>query len=88
MKYKIINITYISFGLIATKAALLSGDIDLVWGAGVLPDADINEISDDPNLKETIRVFHSDAIQNKMMILNSGSPPFDDINVRKAVIRE
>ena len=67
---------------------MLSGDIDLVWGAGVLPDADINEISDDPSLKETIRVFHSDAIQNKMMILNSGSPPFDDINVRKAVIRE
>lgn len=70
------------------KDALLSGDIDLVWGAGVLPDSDIRDIINSPQYQERIRVFHSDVIQNKMMILNSGMPPFNDINVRKAVIRK
>lgn len=40
----------------------------------------------DPELQESINVFHGDAIQNKMLLLNSGAPPFDDINVRKSVI--
>ncbi|KAL9190656.1 hypothetical protein ACHAXT_000362 [Thalassiosira profunda] len=68
------------------KADLLNGNLDVVWGAGVLPDSDISEIMNDPELQESINVFHGDAIQNKMLLLNSGAPPFDDINVRKSVI--
>ena len=68
------------------KEALLNGELDVVWGAGVLSDSDIIEISSDPVLSETIFVGQSDAIQNAMLILNTGVPPLDDINVRKTVI--
>ena len=68
------------------KTALLSGELDIVWGAGVLSDSDIFEIENDVELQKDVRVFHSDALQNVILILNSGQPPFDDINVRKTVI--
>ncbi|KAL3939759.1 MAG: hypothetical protein SGARI_001251 [Bacillariaceae sp.] len=68
------------------KAALLSGELDVVWGSGVLSDTDIVEIQNDPALSGQIEVFHSDAVQNVILLLNSGMPPFDDINVRKTVI--
>ena len=68
------------------KDALLSGELDLVWGAGVLSDSDIVEIRDDPVISERIQVAHGDAVQNAMIILNTGKPPFDDINVRKTAI--
>ena len=51
-----------------------------------MPDSDIYEIMNNPEYQETIRVFHSGAIMNKMLLINSGNPPFDDINVRKTVI--
>ena len=68
------------------KEALLSGELDVVWGAGVLSDSDIMEIANDPLISERIQVAQSDPIQNAILILNTGQPPFDDINVRKSVI--
>ena len=68
------------------KDALLNGELDLVWGGGVLSDADIVEIQNDPTLSERIQVAHSGDLQNVILLLNSGNPPFDDINVRKTVI--
>ena len=68
------------------KEALLNGQLDVVWGAGVLSDTDIIEISSDPVISERIQVAQSDAIQNVMLMLNSGAPPLDDINVRKTII--
>ena len=68
------------------KEALLSGELDLVWGAGVLSDTDILEIANDPVMSETIQVAHGEPIQNALIILNTGNPPLDDINVRKTVI--
>jgi len=68
------------------KNALMKEELDIVWGSGVLSDSDIVEIQNDASLQGTIGVFHSDAIQNVILLLNSGNPPFDDINVRKTVI--
>ena len=68
------------------KEDLINGDLDLVWGAGVLNNADIVEIANDPALQGQIDVFHSRAIQNVILLLNSGKAPFDNINVRKTVI--
>ena len=70
----------------AVKEALLNGELDVVWGAGVLSDSDILEIKDDPELSERIQVGMGGAIQNALMIINTGNPPLDDINVRKTVI--
>jgi ABC-type transport system substrate-binding protein len=68
------------------KEALVSGELDVVWGAGVLSDSDIVSIRDDPKLSENIFFGQSDSIQNAIIILNTGQPPLDDINVRKTVI--
>ena len=68
------------------KTALLSGELDVVWGSGVLSDADISEIENSPVYAGTIQVFHSDAVQNVILLLNTGKPPLDDINVRKTII--
>ena len=68
------------------KEALLSGELDLVWGAGVLSDADIVEIQQDAVLSENIGVGLTGDLQNVILLLNTGAPPFDDINVRKTVI--
>lgn len=70
----------------AVKEALINEEIDVIWGAGVLSDSDIVEISKDTDLQKKISVFHSGNIQNVILLLNSGKPPFDDINVRKTVI--
>uniref|UniRef100_A0A7S1G047 Solute-binding protein family 5 domain-containing protein n=1 Tax=Corethron hystrix TaxID=216773 RepID=A0A7S1G047_9STRA len=68
------------------KTALLNGSLDLVWGSGVLSDADIYEIENDNALQKDVQVFHSGDLQNVILILNSGQAPFDDIEVRKTVI--
>ena len=68
------------------KEALLNGELDVVWGAGVLSDTDILEIKNDPVISERIQVAMGEAIQNAILILNTGAPPLDDIDVRKTVI--
>jgi len=64
----------------------LKEELDAVWGSGVLSDADIVEIQNSPEYSQTIDVFHSEPFQNVILLLNSGKPPFDDINVRKTLI--
>ena len=66
------------------KMALLNGTLDVIWGSGVLPDKDIAEIQDTED--SIIQVFHSDDVQNVILLLNSGKAPLDDINLRKTVI--
>jgi nickel transport system substrate-binding protein len=68
----------------AVKKALLEGNLDIVWGSGVLPADDLIELDEDET--NSISVFHSDDIQNVIILLNSGKAPLDDINVRKTVI--
>lgn len=66
------------------KAALLDGSLDLVWGGGVLTAQDLVSLEEDEN--NDLSVFHSEDIQNVIVMLNSGNPPLDDINVRKTII--
>jgi len=68
----------------AVKAALLNGSLDMVWGAGVLHAQDIFSLQDNETLP--LSVFHTDDIQNTLMVINSGKPPTDDITLRKAII--
>lgn len=68
------------------KAALLDNKLDVIWGAGVLPDKDIASIQDSDEYEGKIEVFHSKDIQNVILLLNSGKAPLDDINVRKTII--
>lgn len=68
------------------KNALINKELDMVWGAGVLPDSDIAEILDNDSYLDFLNVFQSEDIQNSIMLLNSGKPPLDDIDVRKIVI--
>jgi hypothetical protein len=70
----------------AVKDALLSGELDIVWGAGVLSNEDIFEIQNSDEHRKTINVFHSDDVQNVILLLNTGKPPLNDINVRKTII--
>jgi ABC-type transport system substrate-binding protein len=70
----------------AVKRALLSEELDIVWGSGVLSDKDIAEIEETEAFEELIMIFHSDDFQNVIMLLNSGKPPLDDINLRKTII--
>jgi ABC-type transport system substrate-binding protein len=67
------------------KGALLNQELDLMWGSGVLSDADLFEIQDREDAQH-LSVFHSAPLQNVILLLNSGMPPLDDINVRKTVI--
>ncbi|KAL3933587.1 MAG: hypothetical protein SGBAC_010328 [Bacillariaceae sp.] len=66
------------------KAALLDGSLDLVWGSGVLTATDLIELDEDES--NNLSVFMSEDIQNVIVLLNSGNPPLDDINVRKTII--
>lgn len=68
----------------AVKAALLDGSLDIVWGSGVLPADDLIELDADET--NTLSVYHSDDIQNVIILLNSDNPPLNDINIRKTVI--
>jgi len=70
----------------AVKAALLSAELDIIWGSGVLPDADIFEIQESEAHQQMIMVFHTDDVQNVILLLNSGKAPLNDINLRKTII--
>ena len=68
----------------AVKAALNDGTLDIVWGSGVLtPDHIIDIASSSSN---DLSVFHSDDIQNVIILLNSGKAPLDNIQLRKTII--
>ena len=62
------------------KDALLNGDLDLVWGSGVLTAQDLVELDQDET--NDIAVYHSRDINNVILLLNSGKAPLNDINIR------
>jgi ABC-type transport system substrate-binding protein len=64
------------------KSALLNGTLDAVWGAGVLSAQDLQELEEE----STLTVFHSEDIQNSILLLNSGKKPLDDITLRKTIM--
>ena len=66
------------------RAALLDGSLDVMWGDGVLPSNAVGEINEMDG--SDLDVFIGDDIQNVVLLLNTGTPPLDDIRVRKAVI--
>mmetsp|Transcript_18424 Transcript_18424/g.25979 ORF Transcript_18424/g.25979 Transcript_18424/m.25979 type:complete len:649 (+) Transcript_18424:69-2015(+) len=66
------------------KNALLDGSLDVVWGSGVLTAEDLIALEQDET--NNLSVFHSEDVQNVIILLNSGKPPLDDINVRKTII--
>lgn len=65
------------------KVALMDGTLDVVWGSGVLQAQDLAELEEDD---ESLSFFHSDEIQNVIMLLNTGKAPLDDITLRKTII--
>ena len=68
----------------SVAAALLDGSLDVVWGSGVLSPEDLVSLDEDET--NGISVFHSDDIQNVIVLLNSGKAPLNDINLRKTII--
>ena len=66
------------------KEALLSGELDMVIGAGVLTYSDIIEFRN--MFSEDFLVTHSAPLQNVLVIMNSGKSPTNDIVVRKAIM--
>lgn len=69
----------------AVKAALLSGELDIVWGDGVLPATDLIELEQNGD-SNNLSVFHTGDLQNVILLLNSGKAPLDNIDVRKTII--
>lgn len=68
------------------NALLVEKSLDIVWGAGVLQANEIADLEDDEIHSGSFSVFHTDDIQNALLLLNTGKPPLDDINVRRALI--
>jgi nickel transport system substrate-binding protein len=68
----------------AVKAALLEGSLDAVMGAGVLTETDIAELKRDH--ADKLDVALSEAIQNRIVVLNTGKAPTDELQVRKIII--
>jgi peptide/nickel transport system substrate-binding protein len=56
--------------------------LDLAFD-GVPPTNQLQKYSTDPDLKSQVHIFPSDAV--RYLSFNIAEPPFDDINVRKAV---
>ena len=68
----------------AVKAALLSGELDAVLGAGVLADSDVAELRRDH--QDEVAVLLTESIQNRIVVLNTARAPTDDLQTRKAII--
>ena len=66
------------------KAALLDGSLDIVWGSNVLSPEDITDI--EIEVDSDLSVNLSDDILNAIILINSGSSPTDDIDLRMAII--
>jgi len=68
----------------AVKAALLDGSLDAVIGAGVLSAADIVDFRD--NRADAFATSFTEALQNRIVIINTQKAPTDDIQLRKVII--
>ena len=69
---------------IEVKNALLDGSLDLVWDSGVFTAQDLVDLDEDET--NDISVFHSDDIQNMILLLNSDKAPLDNTNLCKTII--
>jgi len=68
----------------SVKAALLDGSLDAVLGAGVLTEVDVVELKNQHAGKLTVAM--SEAIQNRIVVLNTAKAPTDELQVRKIII--
>lgn len=66
----------------AVKAAILDQSLDVVWGAGVLQSQDLKELA----TSSFLSLYHSEDIQNTLILLNSGKPPLNNVALRKTII--
>jgi ABC-type transport system substrate-binding protein len=66
------------------KSALVAGTLDMMWGGGAMAASDL--ISVQNNHRSTLNTYHTDALQNVMLVLNSGAVPTNDIQIRKTLI--
>ncbi len=64
-------------------AALKDKSLDVVWGSGVLQDQDLIALEQDDAVD--LSVFHTQDLQNVILLLNSGKAPLDDITLRKTI---
>ena len=68
----------------SVKSALLSGELDAVLGSGVLTEADIDDIR--MNHGDDVHVSMTEPIQNRIIVMNTGRAPTDDLTTRKVFI--
>ena len=61
----------------------MDGSIDVVWGSGVLQAQDLTDLEEDD---ESLSFFHSDEIQNVIMLWNTSKVPLDGTTLRKTII--
>ena len=68
----------------AVKAALLDGSLDAVLGAGVLTEADVATLR--TSSTDKVAVVLTEAIQNRIVVLNTAKAPTDQLQIRKVII--
>ena len=68
----------------SVKSALLAGELDAVVGAGVLTEADVEDLR--RNHADDVSVALTESIQNRIVVLNTARAPTDDIQNRKAIV--
>jgi len=66
------------------KDALLSGGLDMVVGAGVLPPVDIAEFR--TLRRDTFMTMLGPRLMNTLLVLNTQKAPTDDIRLRTAIM--
>ena len=76
----------------AVKDALVNNNLDAVIGAGVLNPADIGEFERNGVFKQTdgsllrLKVYLSEPLQNRIVIINTAKAPTNDLKVRKVMV--
>jgi peptide/nickel transport system substrate-binding protein len=61
---------------------VVAGELDMVVD-GIVPPERLREYSTDPTLQDRLQIHQADGV--RYLEFNLAEPPFDDINVRKAV---
>jgi nickel transport system substrate-binding protein len=68
----------------AVKTALLDGSLDAVLGAGVLTEEDVAAMR--TSNTDKVSVVLTEAIQNRIIVLNTAKAPTDKLQMRKVII--
>jgi len=66
------------------KAALLSGELDMVVGGGVLTPVEVREF--EHNHDADFQVLHGPPLMNTIVVMNSAKAPTNDLALRKVVM--